>query len=187
MHVIEERWWRGWKGHPSSTVIHFISRQCVKTVCVVDWHRYANEPGTEAVLWVSCCAWLPPASMDGLLAGYPKYSLTTAHRPHLRDYLLDYLEKPTDYRHRQNGDSHFCFNLRPLWGVCDEISLGQLPMNASALANQIFLKKFFQKFLKFSEVSNFVSKNFLDLREPWGLWICTCSTHQMLMDCENEW
>ncbi len=30
-----------------------------------------------------------------------------------------------------------------------------------SLANQIFLKKFFHKFLKFSEVSKFVSKNFL--------------------------
>ena len=31
----------------------------------------------------------------------------------------------------------------------------------ATLANQIFLKKFFQKFLKFSEVFKFVSKNFL--------------------------
>ena len=27
----------------------------------------------------------------------------------------------------------------------------------------------------------------IDLREPQGFYICTCRTHQMLMDCENEW
>ncbi len=36
------------------------------------------------------------------------------------------------------------------------------------LANQIFLKKFFQKFLKFSEVFKFVSKNFLFFSEIYG-------------------
>ncbi len=44
-----------------------------------------------------------------------------------------------------------------LWGYVQWCS-GTL---LETLANQIFLKKFFQKFLKFSEVSKFMSKNFL--------------------------
>ncbi len=36
------------------------------------------------------------------------------------------------------------------------------------------------------QVGQWVFNATIDLREPQGLWICTCSTHLMLVDCENE-